>query len=50
VGPCHHGMAGPQIAVGGTASSVEDNCEYIEYSVPDSRERVMLQLGGWARC
>ena len=30
VGPCHHGMARPQVAVGGTASDMEGNCEYIE--------------------
>jgi hypothetical protein len=26
----HHGMARPQVADGGTASSMEGNCEYIE--------------------
>jgi len=30
VGPCHHGMASPQVADGGTASNMEGNCEYIE--------------------
>jgi hypothetical protein len=30
VGPCHHGMARPQFADGGTASSMEGSCEYIE--------------------
>ena len=30
VGPCHHGMARPQVADGGMASSVEGSCEYIE--------------------
>ena len=48
--PCHHGMARPQFADGGTASSVEGSCEYIEYAVADSRQGVVLQLGGWARC
>ena len=27
VGPCHHGMARPQIADGGTASDMEGSCE-----------------------
>jgi hypothetical protein len=27
VGPCHHGMARPQVADGGTASYVEGSCE-----------------------
>jgi hypothetical protein len=30
VGPCHHGMARPQVADGGTASSMEGSCELIE--------------------
>ena len=30
VGPCHNGMALPQVADGGTASYVEGGCEYIE--------------------
>jgi hypothetical protein len=27
VGPCHHGMARPQVADGGTASYMQGNCE-----------------------
>ena len=27
VGPCHHGMARPQFADGGTASDMEGSCE-----------------------
>jgi hypothetical protein len=27
VGPCHHGMARPQVADGGTASGMEGRCE-----------------------
>jgi hypothetical protein len=27
VGPCHHGMARPQLADGGTASDMEGSCE-----------------------
>jgi hypothetical protein len=27
VGPCHHGMARPQVAAGGTASYMEGSCE-----------------------
>ena len=45
MGLCHRGMVGPQVADGGTAPSVEDNCEYIEYSVADRRQGVVLQLG-----
>jgi hypothetical protein len=30
VGPCQHGMAHPQVADGGTASSMEGSYEYIE--------------------
>ena len=30
MGPCHHGMAGPLVADGGTASNVDGSCEYIE--------------------
>ena len=27
VGPCHHGMARPQVADGGTASDMEGSCK-----------------------
>jgi hypothetical protein len=27
VGPCHHGIARPQVADGGTASYMEGSCE-----------------------
>ena len=27
VGPCHHGMARPQVADAGTASDMEGSCE-----------------------
>jgi hypothetical protein len=27
VGPCHYGMARPQVADGGTASNMEGSCE-----------------------
>ena len=30
VGPCHHGMARPRFADGGTASNMDGSCEYIE--------------------
>jgi len=30
VGPCHHGMARPQVEDVGTASNMEGSCEYIE--------------------
>jgi hypothetical protein len=46
MGPCHDGMARPQAADGGTASSMEDSCEYTEQVVADSRQGVVLHLGG----
>jgi hypothetical protein len=30
VGPCHRGMARPQVEDGGTASDMEGSCEYIK--------------------
>jgi hypothetical protein len=30
-------------------TGVEGSCEYIERVVADSRQEVVLQLGGWAR-
>jgi len=27
---CHHSMARPQVAVGGTASNMKGSCKYIE--------------------
>jgi len=30
VGPCHHGMARPQVADRGTASDMEGSCKSIE--------------------
>ena len=44
MGPCHHGMARPAVADGGTASSMEGSCEYIEKADADSREGVVLYL------
>jgi hypothetical protein len=29
-GPCHHALARPRVVDGGTASSMEGSCEYIE--------------------
>jgi hypothetical protein len=49
-GFCHHDMARPQVPDGGTASNVEGSCEYIEEAVADSRQGLVLQLGGRARC
>jgi len=43
-------MARLQVADGGTASNMEGSCEYIEQAVADSRQRVVLQFGCWARC
>ena len=28
----------------------EGSCEYIEQAVADSRQEVVIQVGGWARC
>jgi hypothetical protein len=39
-------MARPQVSDGGTASSTEGSREYIEQAVADSRQWVVLQLGG----
>ena len=46
MGPCHHGMARPQVADGGTAANVESSCEYTKKAVADLRQGVVLQLGG----
>ena len=43
-------MARPQVAHGGTACNMEGSCEYIEIAVADSRQGVVLQLGGWTTC
>jgi hypothetical protein len=39
-------MARPQVADGGTASYMVGSCEYIEQAVADSRQGVVVQLGG----
>jgi hypothetical protein len=31
----------------GSPAGTEGSCEYIEYAVADSRQGVVLQLGGW---
>jgi hypothetical protein len=46
-GPCHHGMARPQVADGGTAYNMEGSCEYTDYAAADNRQGVVLRLGGW---
>jgi hypothetical protein len=46
----HHGMVCPQVADGGTASNMKGSSEYIEYAVANSRQGVVLKLGGWAKC
>jgi len=43
-------MARPQLADGGSPSNMECSCENIELAVADSRQKVVHQLGGWARC
>jgi hypothetical protein len=42
VGPCHHGMARPRVADGGTASNIEGSCKYIEKADVESRQWVVL--------
>jgi len=49
-GPCHYGMARPQVADGGTASNMEGSLEYFEHAIADSRHVVVIQLGGWVCC
>ena len=46
----HHGMARPQFADGGMASSMEGGCEYIEQAVADSWQGVVFHLAGLMRC
>jgi len=43
VGPCRHGMAIPQVADGGTATSMDGSSEYIEQAVANRRQDVVLQ-------
>jgi hypothetical protein len=43
---CHHTMTCPQVADGGTASYLEDSCEYIKLAVVDSRQGWSSSLGG----
>jgi len=50
VGSCYQGIARPQVADGGTASKMEGSREYIEEAIADSRQGVVIQPGGWARC
>lgn len=48
MGPCHLGMARPQIANGGPASNVGGSCECNEEAIADCRQGVVLQ--GLSRC
>jgi hypothetical protein len=50
VGPFHHIMVRPQVADEGKASSREGRCKYVEETLADSRQGMVLQLVGWARC
>ena len=47
MGPCHHGLACPQVVDGGTASNMVGGCEYIDQAVAVSRQGVVLQLKDW---
>ena len=47
---CHHGMARPRVADGGTASCMKGSCEYTEKVFADRQQGLVLQLGCWARC
>jgi len=42
-------MARPQVADGGTATSVEGSCEYIEEAVAEADKGWPFSVGGWAR-
>ena len=46
MGPCHHGIAYPQVVDGGMASNIDRSGEYIEQAITDSRQVVVFQLGG----
>jgi len=43
-------MARSRVADRGTASSMVGRREYIAKAIVDSRQGVVVQLGGWARC
>ena len=45
MGLCHLGTACPQVADGGTVSSMKGSCKYIEQTVADSRQEVILISG-----
>jgi hypothetical protein len=49
VAPCHHSMARRQVTDGGEALQFWSVAANIKEAVADSRQRVVLQLGGWAR-
>jgi len=45
MGPCHHGMARPEGADGGTASNMEDSCEYINKQLQTADKGWTSSLG-----
>jgi len=48
MGPCHHGMARPHVADGGTASIMEGSCEYINKQSRTAKKGLSSSLGaGW---
>jgi hypothetical protein len=50
MGTYHHAMARHCVLDGGTVSSMEGSCKYIELVVTDSRQGIALQLRVWVRC
>ena len=50
MGPCHHGMARPQVSDGGTASGMEGSCVILKKQSRTPDKRWSSSLGGWARC
>jgi hypothetical protein len=47
---CHYGTARNQVADRGTASNMRGSGEYIEKAFEDSRQGVVIQFRGQARC
>jgi hypothetical protein len=45
MGPCHNGMARPQVADGGMPPDMTGDCDYIAQTVADSRPGRSSSLG-----
>lgn len=48
--PRQYSMARPRVADGGTASSMQGICKYIENVIAGNRQGEVFQLGVRARC